>query len=585
MRRLWVKRGVNGTPASIQLQGDDLVDDLKDAVFRKYPVALARSYDAPDVSICLALPSATKANITETRPLAVDESIEVIVSTYFPKGQRVEDALVIQVPSMFHITARAQLTEGSASQGRSSPYLRQHSPLAGTLGLLTNDMRDFEYFPETPPLTNSTGQSSQQTLASSAQVQYTGSSHVAHSSRSHSASSHQRSPGSNAAFEGSVRPAPALHMSANMRNAYRLSPRPATSQQQQQQQQRQQATQANDANFYAKHSRNISQSEGDGKAAAGSQYQEPLLPPPPPRALLSSGHDRAVDSSIVSITGDDLSASGMVRPSDIIDEAAALTAKADASNNATPSRTRRTSFANGNDSVKRPVRPALGRKSTQSKVPSKMIIVSNASSPHGSTHSVVKVDQAPKMKNEAANTHGLFGPGGLLEGVVPPIVVLVVEDNMINQKILETFMKKRKIRCLTAKNGREAVDKWKKGGIHLVLMDIQMPIMSGIEATKEIRRLERINNIGVFSKKEIVTGSTNEADLLPELQLRSPVIIVALTASSLQSDRHEALAAGCNDFLTKPVSLVWLERKVFEWGCMQALIDFEGWKKFRSAAA
>jgi len=148
----------------------------------------------------------------------------------------------------------------------------------------------------------------------------------------------------------------------------------------------------------------------------------------------------------------------------------------------------------------------------------------------------------------------------LLDGTVPPINVLLVEDNVINLKLLEAFMKRLKVRWQSAMNGKEAVAMWRKGGFHLVLMDIQLPVMNGLEATKEIRRLEAVNGIGVFggspidnhSKMTPSSGTPEEADVLPDRSLfKSPVIIVALTASSLQSDRHEALAAGCNDFLTK----------------------------------
>ena len=165
-------------------------------------------------------------------------------------------------------------------------------------------------------------------------------------------------------------------------------------------------------------------------------------------------------------------------------------------------------------------------------------------------------------------------------------------------------------------NGREAVTMWRTGGFHLVLMDIQLPVMNGLDATREIRRLEAVNNIGIFSGSQFdlnpmsghtsPNGEISGEDRLGDKSLfMSPVIIVALTASSLQSDRHDALAAGCNDFLTKvrcflnllrnafpltqfppqPVHFPWMERKVTEWGCMQALIDFDGWRKWKDIAA
>ncbi|KAJ5317556.1 hypothetical protein PENANT_c079G06073 [Penicillium antarcticum] len=224
--------------------------------------------------------------------------------------------------------------------------------------------------------------------------------------------------------------------------------------------------------------------------------------------------------------------------------------------------------------------------------------VSVAESPQVKSHTPPAVSSPRSVrKTKAAVSPGAVF-GGLIDGTVPPINVLIVEDNIINQKLLEAFMKRLKVRWKCAANGEEAVRKWRQGGFHLVLMDIQLPVMNGLDATKEIRRLERLNGIGVFPKTASGRSSVSstalldrrpglqrtlsEDDTLPDLSLfRSPVIIVALTASSLQSDRHEALAAGCNDFLTKPVGFPWLEQKVTEWGCMQALIDFEGWRKWR----
>lgn len=170
---------------------------------------------------------------------------------------------------------------------------------------------------------------------------------------------------------------------------------------------------------------------------------------------------------------------------------------------------------------------------------------------------------------------GKVGKGQPDTSIIPPISVLIVDDNPINQTILSTFMRRKRIKYDVAKNGEEAVQKWQNGGFHLILMDIQMPVMDGIQATKEIRRLESLTASSGYTPGTPLSDTLSEGAFSESRASASPyrsaVIIVALTASSLQSDRVAALAAGCNDFLTKPVSLEWLNNKIIEWGSIKAL--------------
>lgn len=442
--------------------------------------------------------------------------------------------------------------------------------------------QDFEYFPHTPPVPG------EMTLNNGSTQEYinNGRSYAApatYSSGHSSASFNTQQASPNNVIEGAFRQAPVLTMNGtryvrdrNMRPV--MGPRIGTN-----------TSSNNTSGVYGRNENGITfypkQARTQRTHSATSQAQQARdetsvgnthVPPP-----INLGDERSMSPSVFPLSEQELSASAPPsrQISVSVDALASLPETADTTLKPSSPQTARTRRETSNPHAAHPQRPGLTRALTASK----LNLVSPAVSAHSSSNSVHKLEASVALKKPDVLPvqQPTFGVGGLLEGVVPPIVVLIVEDNMINQRILETFMKKRKIRCLTAKNGREAVDKWKKGGIHLVLMDIQMPVMSGIEATKEIRRLERTNYIGVFSKSEMLDTKIEETDVLTNIHFKSPVIIVALTASSLQSDRHEALAAGCNDFLTKPVSLVWLEKKVLEWGCMQALIDFEGWREFR----
>jgi len=114
-------------------------------------------------------------------------------------------------------------------------------------------------------------------------------------------------------------------------------------------------------------------------------------------------------------------------------------------------------------------------------------------------------------------------------------VVLIVEDNLINQKIMVLSLKKLVHEIVIANNGQEALDAMKINNFHIVLMDIQMPVMDGLEASMRIRKNEK------------------DDDRIP---------IIAITANALHGDRESCLSAGMNDYISKPFKLEVLLEKM-----------------------
>ncbi len=116
--------------------------------------------------------------------------------------------------------------------------------------------------------------------------------------------------------------------------------------------------------------------------------------------------------------------------------------------------------------------------------------------------------------------------------------ILVADDSATNRKLLKALMIAVGFDVEIAVDGLDVVRVWEEYNPHLIWMDVRMPNVDGLEATKAIRRLERQQN-----------GDEG----------RAPTRIIALTASAFDSDRDELLAAGCNDFVLKPFK----EEKLF----------------------
>ncbi|KAH8171491.1 response regulator receiver domain-containing protein [Sarocladium implicatum] len=464
IRKIWVKRpGASATLVAIR--EDDLVDDVRDLILRKYANSLGRTFDSPDLTLRIHPRDLQQRD----RVLGPEEHMGRTIDTFYPGGQTVNEALIIDI------------------HGR-TPRLSPRG--AGLHPHYTDDGRPSEagegYFPP---------------------VNAIPSPRLAVNLPTTAPATSQRVPQSISVLEsGYIAPVPSPGATGGRRSHRDRADRPRGARM---------------------HTTNSPGVQANGAPSAAS-----AAPP---------------------------AVHGMTRPS--------------------RSRTH-------SDSSDQPGHPPAPPPLPTSPGPDPAM-AGTATPPRPQSPRPNKPRRQKKGQSEQQMSLQPAMQPAPFSGGVPPINVLIVEDNPINLRLLEAFVKRLKVRWQTAMNGRDAVKKWRSGGFHLVLMDIMLPVMNGLEATREIRRLERVNSIGVFSSSpgsvpDDPKGELAEQDRLENLTLfKSPVIVVALTASSLQSDRHEALAAGCNDFLTKPVNFPWLEQKVMEWGCMQALIDFDGWRKWK----
>ncbi|HYN76198.1 MAG TPA: ATP-binding protein [Lamprocystis sp. (in: g-proteobacteria)] len=133
-------------------------------------------------------------------------------------------------------------------------------------------------------------------------------------------------------------------------------------------------------------------------------------------------------------------------------------------------------------------------------------------------------------------------PGGQTVIVSPDCIgtVLLVDDNIVGQKVTGAMLARLGLKVQVAGNGRQALECYAQGGIAIVLMDVQMPGMDGLEATRRLRVLEA-----------------------ERAWPRTPVL--ALTANTMAEDRDACLTAGMDDFIARPASKAALTETLARW--------------------
>ncbi len=160
----------------------------------------------------------------------------------------------------------------------------------------------------------------------------------------------------------------------------------------------------------------------------------------------------------------------------------------------------------------------------------------DASAPASQSHAIARPQAA------SATSSAFVGANRKAAPTRDRIRVLVAEDNDVNQIVFEQILEGIGVVFRIVANGQEAVAAWRAAAPNLILMDISMPIMNGLQATQAIRDAE-----------------ANE----PDNNARVPII--AVTAHAMNGDRERCMAAGMDDYLSKPVSPEKLEAIIQKW--------------------
>lgn len=169
-----------------------------------------------------------------------------------------------------------------------------------------------------------------------------------------------------------------------------------------------------------------------------------------------------------------------------------------------------------------------------------------------------RLQEALAEPTEAPEATSLEVPPASVEAIVShDRLVLLVEDNLTNQLVAESYLKKYGCEVHTVANGEEALSALETNSYQIIFMDCQMPVMDGFEATKRLRQRES--------------------------QQGTHIPVIAMTANAMTEDRERCLAAGMDGFLSKPLQPIELEKILLRWFTYHGA-EFVDWAALRKLA-